>query len=95
MKIVRQETNLCNHGEDGHVFGGQNGKKGSITDCLEDHRNEVTLFNDGDATGCEYDWDGRKNIVAQTGDNFAVSFYGNNANEDNHAPAYNGQVFMS
>lgn len=95
LTIVKGVTKLCPVDDNGHVFGGQNGKKGSIIQKLHEDREKVTLFNDGDATGCEYDWDGRTNIVAQTGDSFAASFFGNEANPQNHAPAYDGQVFMS
>ena len=101
LKIYRKigdegtNTKLCGVMDEGHVWGGQNGKKGSIIDRLKETRNQITLFNDGDSLGCQYDWDGRNNVVAQTGDSFAESFFGNDANPDNHAPAYNGQVFMS
>lgn len=102
LTIERGVTKLCPVDDNGHFFGGKKinkhgkrGYKGSISEEIGDKRDFVTLFNDGDATGCEYDWDGRANIVAQTGDSFAASFFGNEANPGNHAPAYNGQVFMS
>ena len=95
LMIIKGQTKLCKVNDEGHVWGGQNGKKGSIIEECHEDRNPITLFNDGDALACQYDWDGRKNIVAQTGDSFSDSFFGNGANPDNHAPAYNGQVFMS
>ena len=95
LTIIKGETKLCPVDDNGHVWGSQNGKKGSIIEKCHETKTEITLFNDGDSTGCEYDWNGRTNIIAQTGDSFANSFFGNGANPDNHAPAYNGQVFMS
>lgn len=86
------ETNACANG-DGHVYGGQNSKKGAIRE--NGGADVITLFNDGAATACQYDWDGRTNIVAQTEKNFAESMYGNDANVGNHAPAYNGSTFLS
>ncbi len=95
LTIIRGETMLCSVQDNGHKFGGSNGTKGSITKVLGDTSRSVTLFNDGDNLGCKYDWDGRANIVAQTGKSFADSFFGNEASQGNHAPAYNGQTFMS
>lgn len=95
LTIIRKETRLCPVQDNGHCFGGSNGRKGSITVKLGDQSEAVTLFNDGDSAGCKYDWDGRANIVAQTGDSFAESFFGNEANKENHAPGYNGQTFLS
>lgn len=95
LTIIRGKTKLCPVQDNGHTFGGSNGNKGSITTILDDHSNSVTLFNDGDNLACKYDWDGRVNIVAQTGTSFADSFFGNEASQGNHAPAYNGKTFMS
>ncbi len=94
LTFIKKQTNACPVG-DGHVYGGNSGNKGTIvTECKG--ADKITLFNDGtDATGCEFDWDGRKNIVAQTGDNFAVSMYGNDASLGNHSPSYGTQVFLS
>lgn len=94
LTFIKTETNACSGG-DGHVYGGNNGSKGTIvTKC--NGGNQITLFNDGiEKTACEFDWDGRKNIVAQTGDNFAVSMYGNDADVKKHAPSYGAQVFLS
>ena len=91
---IKPGDNLCSGGNDGHKYGGQNGKKGTIID--ETKGATVTLFNDGtDKDACQYDWDGRKNVVAQTGESFASSFYGNEANEEKHAPGYMGAAFLS
>lgn len=95
LTITRGETTLCPVQDGGHRFGGANGSKGSITAVLGDKSDSVTLFNDGDSPGCKYDWDGRANIVAQTNTSFADSFFGTESNQENHAPGYNGQTFMS
>lgn len=80
---VTKGMNLCSHGRDGHVAGGQSGNKGTIKDY------PTTIFNDGPTNnGCIFDWDGK-------GSSFANAFYGNSANEAKHAPAYDGKVFFS
>lgn len=77
---------------DGHVYG-QTKQATIISEC--NGGDVITLFNDGEKTGCQFDWDGRTNIVAQTGDSFAKSIYGTESDPKKHAPAYNGQVFLS
>ena len=61
-----------------------------------------TIFNDSPATEeagegkCTFDWGGRNNnVVRQTGANFAQSFLGNNAGQDNHSAGYMGEMFFS
>lgn len=88
---VNKGDNLCKGGNDGHVYKGQNGKKG----LLQDAPDTITLFNDGSASACQYDWNGETNIVSQTGADFASSFYGNEADWGSHAPGYKGLVFYS
>lgn len=92
--------NLCSDGTDGHKWGGQNGKKGLITEknpSLE----TLTLFNDGSLNdSCQYDWGGpSNNIVTGPGGEsygtFANAFYGNSASENIHAPGYMGETFFS
>ena len=91
--------NVCGGGLDGHCFGGQNGKSGNI--CTEDKISRaITLFNDGaKENGCEYDWDYVNNVVYNSaGDSkgsFAAAFYGNESNQDKHAPGYIGAAFFS
>jgi len=94
LSIILGQTSMCDGGADGHVYGGQNQKKGSIVENGI-AVSPATIFNDGASSACWYDWDGRTNKVAQTGDNFAASFYGNQANEAKHAPGYEGQTFLS
>lgn len=95
LTIVLGQTNMCNGGTDGHVYGGHNMKQGSIVENGI-AVSPATIFNDGTSnSGCWYDWDGITNKVAQTGDNFAASFYGNQANEGKHSPGYQGQSFLS
>lgn len=107
LDLVCGTTNMCtgkinddtdNAKEDGHTFGGHKGPgvcggAGTIhTELGHKCGTAATIFN-GD--GCTYDWDGRTNIVAQTGDNFAESFYGTDSDVKNHAPGYNGKTFLS
>ena len=93
LEVIRNETVLCVSGgspDNGHKFG----DKGIVG--KNDSSQVITIFNDGVGNdGCKYDWDGRTNIVAQTGENFAQSFFGNNASPSQHTPGYNGSVFMS
>lgn len=101
---VKRETILCvqkkNDGsyqsDNGHPYGGNKGDRGLVANMDPDP--SITIFNDGDSTNspnCEYDWDGRTNIVRQTGANFAQSFLGTNSDEKNHTPGYNGMAFLS
>lgn len=84
LEIVEGQM-LCNVGDEGHVAGRGSIKKTAFP---------TTVFNDGiDHDACIYDWDGI--IVAQTGESFGKSFYGANANNDNHVPAYNGGIMFS
>lgn len=91
-------TMLCPApGDSGHRwYPDAKGNVPTITTKCGEKDNVITLFNDGNKTGgCEYDYDARKNVIAQTGDNFANSLFGNNANQDQHAPAWNGLIFRS
>lgn len=100
LTLVCGETNLCaKDGEDGHRYGAANGKgcnnKGVLHE-LYGHKTPTTIFNDGAADACHYDWDGRKNQVAQANNaTFAAAFYGNEANQELHAPGYKGAAFLS
>lgn len=101
LTFVVKETNVClkpngdgTYTSDGHVYGGNNGDKGAVREA--GGADVITVFNDGiSENACQYDWDGRKNIVAQTGQNFQRSFVGTNADFKNHAPGYEGLVFLS
>lgn len=91
LTFIKGETNACKS-SDGHVYG-QTPQATIIKKC--NGGNVITLFNDGEKTECQFDWDGRRNIVAQTGDSFAMSIYGNESDPKKHTPAYDGQVFLS
>lgn len=91
-------TMLCPApGDGGHRWEPtKNNTSATIVTKCHDTRPVITLFNDGDlAGGCEYDYDARKNIIAQTGDNFANSLFANNAGQAQHSPAWNGLTFRS
>ena len=98
---INKGDNLCSNGSDGHCYGGQNGKKGEIINISGGAT--VTLFNDGaNSSACQYDWSGNPNIVYGYKDGeykdlgtFAMAFYGNDSNEDNHSPGYQGAAFFS
>lgn len=94
---VTDTTKLCTVQDEGHTIGGKNGQKGSIVDFLAQYNLQlpITIFNDGDGGACMIDWDGRRNYVYQTGDNFARTFFGNNATPAGHAPGYDGASFLS
>ena len=95
---INYGDNVCGHGIDGHVWGGQNGKSGTIGNV---NNGVLTLFNDGaDKDACLYDWGGPNNNVVTGPDgesygSFAQAFYGNSADVGNHSPGYMGQSFFS
>lgn len=96
---INYGDNVCGGGNDGHRFGGQNGKSGKIYEIDKISNGSVTLFNDGTAeSGCQYDWDYVNNkIYLSDGKaySFADAFYGNSANEDKHSAGHNAAAFFS
>lgn len=109
--LISSQIDLCaNPGEDGHQLGGQQGDKGNIVKVNFGGKlpigsqGFVTLFNDGKARECEYDWagPGTKVIGYNKATNtrtefgtFGQAFYGANPTEDSHAPAYKGLTMFS
>lgn len=98
-ETIAYGDNVCGGGMDGHCFGGQNEKSGQIHIKDGISSGSITLFNDGTAeNGCQYDWDYVNNVVYLNGDSrgsFAEAFYGNSANENQHAPGYQASAFFS
>lgn len=87
---IKLGDNLCIVGDKGHKYSEK-----SLA-YQKFHLSEATIFNDGtDNSACIFDWAGKGKPVAQTGQSFAQTFYGNNASEGNHAPGYNGAAFFS
>lgn len=102
LTIIKGDC-MCDKKHKGHQYGGQHGSSGAIVS--NGGGDVITLFNDGEGTqGCQYDWGGRQNNEVkgynQQGDyismgTFAAAFYGNEANEEQHAPGYKGEAFFS
>ena len=92
-------TNVCGVGDGGHKYGNKGGiYNWDISDGTQDFVT-ATLFATT-TTECTFGWDYNKNIVYSPGKTtqlgtFAQAFYGNSANEDNHAPGYDGAAFFS
>ena len=81
---------MCPVGDKGHFSG-----KGFIPAS----EYPLTLFNDGkEKTDCKYDWNGKGDVYGPDGKpvgSFGKAFYGAEAQNDNHRPAYDQKVFFS
>lgn len=86
--IIPANVHMCPVNDGGHVTG----KKG-----IPVSKYPVSVFNDGDATGCTFDWE-KNGIVKFDGviyPSFGQALFGAKANNENHTIIYNGKVFFS